>query len=53
MINPISGYKITNKNGKVYKQLKKSCENIKTPPHSSPEIPTEISYKNNILWFYM
>jgi len=49
MINPISGYKITNKNGKVYKQLKKSCENIKTPPHTSPEIPTEIPYKNNII----
>lgn len=49
MINPISGYKITNKSGKVYKKLKKECENVKTPPHSSPEIPTEIPYKNFII----
>jgi len=49
MINPISGYKITNKNGKVYKKLKKECENVKTPQHSPVEIPTEIPYKNNII----
>jgi len=49
MINPISGYKITNKSGKVYKKLKKACEDVKTPPHSPPKIPTEISYKNTFI----
>ena len=49
MVNPISGYKITNKSGKVYKKLKLECENVKTPEHSSPEILTEIPYKNNII----
>ena len=49
MVNPISGYKITNKSGKVYKKLKLACENVKTPEHSSPEIPKEIPYKNNII----
>ena len=49
MINPITGYKITNKSGKVYKTFKKMCENVKTPPHSPIEIPKEIPYKNNII----
>jgi hypothetical protein len=49
MVNPISGYKITNKSGKIYKTFKKICKDIKTPPHTSPEIPTEIPYKNFII----
>jgi len=45
-INPISGYKITNINGKVYKKLKKECEGIETPLHSIPKIPEKIIIKN-------
>jgi len=48
-INPITGYKLTNTNGKIYKKLKKECEGIETPPHSPPKFPTEIPYKNKII----